>query len=208
MMRARLLIVLMMAATLVASASASTPGLRSVLLRPSQIGPGYKMGIIPHGDQVDGTVTLDLCGFKFPSEALRVARLQAAYSHAGKAVQLSNEVVEYAPKVATEALREVRNASTHCPKGPVSSNVQGVGPVTYGITKVTDRKLLPGYVAMLLNVTYKANGQTRHATALAVYQVFGDILSAVYTDGTSAIADQIRVGLRASEQSAINLRRS
>jgi hypothetical protein len=72
---------------------------------------------------VAGQVTLDLCGYTFHTEALRLARLQVTYTRAG-APLISNEVVAYKPGGAASALREVRAAIAHCPAGYVSSGVR------------------------------------------------------------------------------------
>src|SRR5918911_5117485 len=76
-------------------ASGATPVLTRVVLRAAQVGPGYRLQQRPDGHGVRGLVTLDLCGFSFPSERLRTARLQVNYVRSGSTVRLSNEVVTY-----------------------------------------------------------------------------------------------------------------
>jgi hypothetical protein len=190
-----------------AQIAAATPSLRRIALSPQQVGTGYRMNVIPGGTKVQGQATLDLCGFSYPSEHLRLERLQLAYDHTGKAVQLSNEVVRYRPGGAQQALREVAHAVTHCPRGPVESSVAGVPPLTYRIQKVTDSKLAPGYVAVRVHFSGTYQGKNVEATAVVVYQARGDVLTGVYTDGQRAIAGQLSVGLHAAGQSAANLRR-
>jgi hypothetical protein len=193
---------------LVAGAAQARTGsvLTRVVLRASQIGPGYRLQQRPDGHGVRGLVTLDLCGFTFPSERLRTDRLQVNYVHSGKTVQLSNEVVTYRGGGAQQALREVAHAARHCPRHPVGSTVAGVGPLTYRIGWVSDRRLLPGAVALRIHATGLFNGRHEETTNLAVYQVRRNVLSAVYTYQLSFKA-QLSVGLRAAAQSAINLKK-
>ena len=199
------LLVVLTAAT---PAWAAAPSLGQIALRPAQVGPGYRMSVIPDGAKVHGEVTLDLCGFSFPSEGLRTARLQLRYGKAGQLLQVSNEVVRYRHGGAQQALREITRAASRCPRGPVGSSVAGVKQITYRLARLTDRRLLPGYLA--LRVHYEAvgavRGQTLKGTAIIVYQARGDVLSGVYTAGTG-LAAQLRVGLHAAEQSALNLER-
>jgi hypothetical protein len=180
--------------------------LTRVVLRPSQVGPGYRLQQRPDGHGVRGLVTLDLCGFTFPSEFLRRARLQVDYVRRGAAVQLSNEVVTYRPGGAQQALREVAYAARHCPRHPVGSTVAGVPKLTYRIGWIHDRRLLPGAVALRVRASGMQNGKRVVETTLGVYQVRQNVLSAVYTFGRS-IRTQLPVGLHAAAQSALNLKR-
>ena len=62
------------------------------------MGDGWTSQTIPGGDQVQGQVTLDLCGTHFPSESLRIARHQITLTSpggSGSAETISNEVVIY-----------------------------------------------------------------------------------------------------------------
>jgi hypothetical protein len=96
-----------------------------VLLRPAQVGPGYVLHQCPDGHGVAGLVTLDLCGFTFPSEGLRTDRIQVNYAVPGVPVAVSNEIVSYRPGGAEQALRELNHAIDRCPRGPVGSTIQG-----------------------------------------------------------------------------------
>jgi hypothetical protein len=180
--------------------------LTRVVLRASQVGPGYRLQQFPDGHRVRGFVTLDLCGFTFLSEFLRTARLQVDYVHRGATVQLSNEVVTYRRGGAQQALREVAYAARHCPRGPVASTVAGVPKLTYRIGWIHDRRLLPGAVALRVRVSGMHNGKRAVDTSLEVYQVRRNVLSAVYT-GRRSFRDQLRIGLHAAAQSALNLER-
>ena len=188
-------------------AVAAAPGLRQIALAPGQVGPGYRLSVIPGGTELKGQVTLDLCGYSFPSEQLRVERLQVAYHRSGKAIELSNEVVRYRPGGARQALREVAHAASFCPDRPVPSNIAGVPRLTYRIATFTDRRLLPGALALRVHFSGAYKGKQVPATAIVIYQVKGNVLSGVYTDGSGTVAAQQAFGLHAAVQSAKNLRR-
>jgi hypothetical protein len=158
------------------------------------------------GHGVRGFVTLDLCGFSFPSERLRTARLQVNYVRSGNAVRLSNEVVAYRRGGAQQALREVAHAARHCPRKAVGSTVAGIGPVTYRIGWLGDRRLLRGSVALRIHVAGVRNGRHVEMTSLVVYQARRNVLSGLYTYGRRFRA-QLPVGLHAAAASAANLRR-
>jgi hypothetical protein len=183
----------------------AAPPLLSIVLRPAQVGSGYRIALIPGGDRVRGQVSLDLCGQSFASEKLRVARLQVAYAHRGKVPQLSNEVVRYRRGGAGQAMNELRHVATHCPKRPVTGPLKGVGPLRYRLTRVSDRRLLKPYVAVVMHATGLISGKHVKIAAFLAYQIRGEVLSAVYTDGTGAIAAQQHIGLRAAAASAKRL---
>ena len=118
------------------AAPASGTQLDKVVLRASQVGAGYRLLQRPDGHGAAGFVTLDMCGYRFTSEADRTGRLQVNYVRAGAPIKFSNEVVTYAVGGARLALREINQAVDHCPSGPVTSTVKGVPPVTYRITRL------------------------------------------------------------------------
>jgi hypothetical protein len=181
--------------------------LNGLILRAAQVGAGYHLQQRPDGHGATGYVTLDLCGFAFPSESLRTDRLQVNYVHSGKAVQASNEVVTYRTGGARQALAEVTHAAMHCPRGPVGSNVKGVPPLTYRISEITDARLLPQHLALRIRYSGTIKGKHREDTVIAVYQIRRNVLSGFYAyEGT--IADRIRICLHAAEESAKNLERS
>src|SRR6266446_6413400 len=85
-------------AVLAASAAAvTTPKVGKLILRAGQVGPGYVLFQRMDGHGVKTQVTLDLCGSDYPSETLRVTRLQTNYLHRGTTTGISNEVVTYRP---------------------------------------------------------------------------------------------------------------
>jgi hypothetical protein len=173
----------------------------AVVLQPAQVAPDVTLKRLPGGNQVAGQVTLDLCGYTFHTEALRLARLQVAYTRSSIPV-VSNEVVAYKSGGAASALRELRTAIAHCPAGYVSSKVPGIGQLKNSITRVSAPGTLPGTVAILDRITQKLNGKTAQFDAVLVFQDRRDVLSAVYGYGRA----ELPLVRHAAAQSALNLK--
>jgi hypothetical protein len=195
----------------VAGSLAAAPAidLRTVLLPPTQVGKGYQLVIRNDGFGVKSAPTLDLCGRKgYPSEKLRVDRLQVNYLKNRTTLGLSNEVVRYKPGGAAQAMREVGLHAMSCPHTPIATGEQGVGPLRFTITRLHDAKLLKGYVAVRVRAVGKlTNGKKVDQTSYAVYQVVGDVLSGVYSFGPNTPAQQA-FALHAAEQSAKVLKKA
>ena len=197
-------------ATLAVTATAASAGLTGgaqldkLVLRASQLGPGYKLLHRPDGDGAKGFVTLDMCGYRFTSEAVRTDRLQVNYDRAGAVIKYSNEVVSYAPGGTRLALRELNRAVNRCPSGPVESTVRGVPPLTYRITRLSTTGLLPGAVALRVNFSGVYRGKRFSETDAVIYQVHGNVLSGLYAYGGS-VKERERAALRAAKQSRANL---
>jgi hypothetical protein len=187
----------------------STPDLRTVILKPAQVGKGYVLFARKDGFGVKSAPTLDLCGRKgYTSEKLRADRLQVNYLRQNTALGLSNEVVAYKPGGAKKALQEVLRHAMSCPHTPIVTGEPGVGPLRFTITPLHDGKLLTGYVAVRVRaVGTLANGKHVDQTSYAVYQRRGDVLSGVYSFGPNT-AEQQRFALNAAEKSAALLRKA
>src|SRR3954453_21496470 len=150
----------------------SAPDLRTVILKPAQVGKGYVLFARKDGFGVKTAPTLDLCGRKgYTSEKLRADRLQVNYLRQNTALGLSNEVVTYKPGGAKKALGEVLRHAISCPHTPVVTGEPGVGPLRCTITPVHDSHLLAGYVAVRVRAVGKLkNGKPVVQTSYAVYQ--------------------------------------
>ena len=194
----------LVATSTAAAALVATPAqtVAAVVLRPAQVAPNVTLKRLPGGNQVAGQVTLDLCGYTFHTEALRVARLQVAYARGATPV-VSNEVVAYKPGGAASALHELRTAIANCPGGYVTSKVRGIGQLENSITRVSAPGTLPGTVAILDRITQKLNGKTTQFDAVLVFQARRDVLSAVYGYGRA----ELPLVRHAAAQSALNLKR-
>jgi hypothetical protein len=183
---------------------ATNPVLKRVVLRGPQIAAGYKLVERPDGHGVARFVTLSMCGFAFPSEKLRTDRLQVDYVRAGTPVTLSNEVVIYRAGGAAQAMREVTGAVAQCPPGPVETGIQGLGPLTYKLTRLRSAGLLPGYEAFRAHVKGKSQGKPFEDTAIIIYQRRGNVLSAVY-GYRGKLASRTKTAFVAAKASAKNL---
>jgi hypothetical protein len=192
---------------LAAVLAAAQPNLAKIVLKPGAIGSGY---VALQRSDGKGTAqrTLDLCGTKdYPSESLRRDRLQVDYLKQNGPLGLSNEVVTYKAGGAAQALREVQRHAQTCPNKPIA--FEGQPPLVYRFTRITDSKLLRGYIAVRIDISGKVKGKPVRAVRYAVYQRFGNVLSGVYsyalTSGVSGAAQQAFV-LHAAEASAKALR--
>jgi hypothetical protein len=190
------------AIALAAVALAGQPSLPKLVVPPSSVGAGYQLYISAAGSGT-GTRTLDLCGVKnYPSENLRVARLQVDYEKKSAMLSLSNEVVTYKPGGAAQAMREVAQHAATCPNKPIA--YEGQPPLVYRITRIHDSKLLPGALALRIDVSGTIKGKKVSAVRYAVYQRSGNVLSGVYSysmPGVTAAQQQAFV-LHAAEASA------
>jgi hypothetical protein len=186
----------------VAVALAVQPSPSKLVLKPAQVGQGYVQLQRTDGH---GTAqrTLDLCGTQdYASEALRSARLQVDYLKPNGPYRISNEVVVYKAGGAAQAMREVTQHATNCPSTPIVVEGQ---KASFKITKLTDSKLIKGYLAVQIRETAVVKGKKVTGTYYAVYQRFGDVLSGVYSYGAPT-PEQELLCLRAAEASARNLR--
>lgn len=197
----RRLFVCFVAALLFAGVAMAATPVRSLVLKPAQVGRGYAAHVVPGGSQVRNQVTLDLCKTHYTSEALRVQRIQLAYAKPGAAVGVSNEVVRYQHGGAARAMGEMRAAVSHCPTHPIQAPEAALGLITYHLTRLHLAGLLPGAIALRVNA--KASGASYDT--VAVYQASGDVLSGVYAAGGTFTARK-SLALHAATQSAKNLR--
>ncbi len=182
------------------------PDLSKIVLKPSQVGAGYKVTTFPFGNSFIGEPTLDLCGGSYSSETLRTGRLQVRYTRPGKSVAVSNEVVTYAGAGADQALAEVASVAKACARKPVVLRA-GTVTETYKVAPLTDPKLPADSVVVKLQITATDGKKKVSQTGVAVYQVRGNTLSGVYTfvgKGTT-FAEAQRIAFRAAEQSTHNL---
>ena len=197
---------LVLAASFAATAWAFSPEkkVERAVLKAAEVGPGSITRQIPGGNVVPGEVTLDLCGFKFTSEKLRVARLQVSFiRNTGGGPFLSNEVVAYKRGGAAKAMKELRTAVAHCPKGFVKSTIPGAGLIRNRFNRIRSQKFLPGSIGLIDHITEKVKKKTLHFDSLMVYQARGTVLSGVYSFGVV----QLPVVVHSAGQSALNLKK-
>jgi hypothetical protein len=187
-------------------APSATPDVKKLLLQPAQVGKGYVQFAAAGGTGVAGDRTMNLCGIDYPSESLRVSRIQVNYLKKKAAVGVTNEVVTYKGTGAQQAIREALRHAINCPDRPIDSGVQGLPKLTFHVKQIRDPRLLKGYLAVQIDVSGTIKGRAVKQTSYAVYQQRGSVLSGVYSFG-SATKGQLALCLHAAEQSARNLRR-
>jgi hypothetical protein len=144
--------------------------------------PGMTISAAPAGLGLE-MPTLQMCGYRFPSERLRLARRQLSIVTPGvEDVEYSSEVVAYRrPADAAAALAELKDSIAVCPQGEVTrSGVPGVGPIR------TDRLEFavnpPGLAvrpSLWTSSTTEIEGG-RLLYGVAYYQVHGAILDGSY----------------------------
>jgi hypothetical protein len=190
------------------TADADSELVHKVSLAPGQVGSGYVLSQIPGGQLVTGEVTLDFCGAKYPSESLRTARYQVEYGKQGDAFSASNEVVAYKPGGAKKALGEVTRAVTACKQGTVKAPAGSAAKeFARHTTLIHDPRLPKGTIAILDIDSAVVKGKKQTGYTMEIYQVRGNILSAVYGFGPSASVVQAKT-LKLAEQSAANLKKN
>jgi hypothetical protein len=191
---------------LAALLGSGTPNLAKLVLKPAQVGPGYLLLLPRDGTSVSKTaVTLNICGRAgYPSEQLRTARLQVDYLKKKSSIGLSNELVNYRAGGAAQAMREVAKHADTCPNHAIQTGEPGLPPLRFTITRITDKKLLKGAVAIKVRARGVVNGKQVDQTSYAVYQQLGNVLSGTYSFGANTPA-QRALALHAAEQSARNL---
>ncbi|HVH50967.1 MAG TPA: hypothetical protein VM690_02390 [Gaiellaceae bacterium] len=201
---------LVLAGALAATASATaatTPTVAKVVLLPSQVGKGYVLITRSDGFGMKQR-TLDLCGTtNYPSESLRTSRLQVNYLKNRVKLGVSNEVVTYKAGGAAQAIREVTQHATTCPKNrKVDPGENNLPPLLFTIKQLRDAHLIKGYLAVQIRVRGTVQGKNIDETSYAVYQRLGNVLSGVYSFGSNTPAQEL-LCLHAAEQSARNLRK-
>jgi hypothetical protein len=129
------------------------------------------------GDEVDGSVTMDLCSASFPSEGLRLARHQVAFAISDTRA-VSNEVVAYEPGGVEQALAELRSAMRHCPPGFLPSTVAGVPEQRFEVEELAAPSgTQPGTIAFRVRVTERSGFAE---TYTEVFQPGGQLLTILY----------------------------
>lgn len=156
---------------------------REVGLVASDLAVDGQVDLLPGGDQVEGQVTLDGCGYDFTTESLRVARRQVWIDSPGDDnASYSNEVVAYeTPAAARLAFGQYKESALKCPPDAyMPSTVSGVPPLrSQLLSSVFNPSWLPvaPSIGTLQRVTTES-GEVAYAAYL--FQQHGVILDAHY----------------------------
>jgi len=152
----------------------------SVVFKTADLSGGGQVSLYPDGDQVEGQVTLDECGFDFASEADRVARRQVTIDSQGKGVRLSNEVVAYRDEFsALAAMGEFVTAVKGCQPGVPVKSAAGGGEITYGEPRLlVSPDGFPVHASIQLFQEISAGGQTYFG--VIGFQQSGALVDGVY----------------------------
>ncbi len=168
--------------------SASAPhadlgsALERIALRDSDLASGYKLRLIPDGDEVRDEVTLDNCGFDFTTEAHRVARRQYVVLNSTSGdTGLSNELVAYdSPAQAAKAITQWHTSAATCPHTPVISKVDGVPDLLMKVIQSKrDLTTLPATTNAITVESGTAAGQGTLYNA-SILQAHGRFLDIIY----------------------------
>lgn len=89
--------------------------LDEVSLHASDASAGAQFALVPHGDEVTGQVSLDLCQTEYPSERKRRARHQVQIGDPRSGNWVSSEAIAYvSPKAAEQAMSELAATAETC----------------------------------------------------------------------------------------------
>lgn len=162
------------------------PTLRGVGLRAADVSSGLTVDLLPDGISL-GIPTLDFCDGSYPSEQLRVKRVQlAAFDQKGNYAGLSTEVVVYKDAAAArQALREVAAVRLGCPtdKAVMTGDGHRIRFTFHAAPGPNDAPLVDAGSRVVIHSTMQVDGEPR--TALLVYQVAGRVLAAMYAGDAS-----------------------
>lgn len=181
------------AAEVPTSGTVTQAQLSRIGLQDGDVGSGLTVMTIVDGDTLNAP-TLDLCDAKYPSESLRIARLQkGTYDGAGEFAGISSEVVAYANEdAAKQALKEVIKARKDCPTGKAINTPDGHS-ITFefhGAPGPASTPLVEADSRLIVHTTMEVDGVARRA--FLVYQILGRVLAALYVseDGTRPFDQQ------------------
>jgi len=182
--------------------SAPPAALERKLLRPQQVGAGYRHGKLrrlPHGSRL----LYGLCSPIYASDRLRGESLQLIYTLAhpsGQRLGVMNELSLYRDNGAQQALHELRASIEAC-----STPALGPTSIEKQVQFLSDERLLPGYVAVEVLRTVPLT--KRSYEEVWIYQAQGDTLSAILAiaHDRTPTPELVPFALRAAEASARNL---
>jgi len=162
-----------------APGAADRDALSGLVVQQADVAPDNVVVLIPNGNRTTQP-TLDLCNGKYPSEKLRVARLQVLELDNASNARLSTEAVTYRNAAATAAgFAELRRVRAACPRTPVSSPVGEETAATVFKAAPDGRwPRTPSVERQAYSFTTTSNGTT--SASIAVYLRRGRVLLGLY----------------------------
>ncbi len=172
--------------------SDASKSLATIALQAKDVAADYTVEVTSDGRSL-GVPTLDFCGATFPSESLRVARLQnAAFDADGNFTGISSEVVLYSSAAAAkQALHEVTQARLKCPTDHAVSTEDGHSILFtfHGAPGPSSTPLTGPDARLIIHTSMKVDGSPR--TSFLAYQIDGKVLAGLYiTDAIAQPFDQ------------------
>ena len=184
------------------TADADSELVHKVSLAPGQVGSGYVLSQIPGGQLVTGEVTLDFCGCEVPERVAPHRPLPGRVRQAGRRVQRLERGRRLQARRNEESSGEVTRAVTACKQGTVKAPAGSAAKqFVRHTTLIHDPRLPKGTIAILDIDSAVVKGKKQTGYTMEIYQVRGNILSAVYGFGPSAAVVQAKT-LKLAEQSA------
>jgi hypothetical protein len=186
----------------IAGESASRP-LRTVVLRASQVGPGYRVQQPSLQSAVHVGGGMSAC-FRAPKGAAKGARsFGRSYVKPGSP-DVFNALVQYR---STHALAEImtalRRVANRCPSLEVKFATGVFARIQ--VSRSTARHLLRGSFVLREVISGTVGGRKYTSILLGIYQATGRTLSLVFAGGKNLVATRAIV-MHAAQESARNLR--
>lgn len=178
--------------------------LAGLVLHQADVDASLSVQPLQGGDQVAGETTLDICNGRFPSETLRVGRLQVVAVDDQGDTAMSTEAVAYRGSQATvQAFSELRAVAAACPKDAVTSPVGEPTVATrFGSAPDSAWPQTPGVSRLAFDLTTTdQSGQTQHS--VAVYLRRGRVLMGVYFP--KATGPQPTIGSKTTQAAIVSL---
>lgn len=169
--------------------------LQKVALVETDLPEGVQLELIEGGDEVEGRVSLDMCGYEFTTEQARAERYQIEASDAQGSRVVSNEGVLYeSAQDARAAMEELRASIRECPRDrPVRSPVEGVPPLTYDLTLAPEQELADLVADRVALTAAVRDEEGQSETFGLVYQRRGRVLVGLYDGSVASVRPYAKV---------------
>lgn len=195
--------------TAAAALAATAAKVKIVGLTQADLPTDFTVRLAPRGQQVAGSVSLDLCQHRFSTEAHRTARREVAVYYRGRDAGIANETIGYdSPARAALALREWRAGAAGCARRQAARPYDAHGRHYGQLRLVTEPALPAADNAVTTAVVSPAPvaGRTRQVAYAVVLQRSGAVLDVIvgYSAQLSA-AEVARLLTRLAQTTGLRL---